>query len=214
MIFLGFTQSNTAMAMLPLTLILSAVVARLTRPAPAIALVAIVLAGLNLFTVGAICVEPVRHLVEELLPDPSFTGRIELWQFAVEHLMQHPIIGYGFYAFWGTEQVVYALGGTQPWVNAASDAHNTYLNLALTIGIPGLLLSLVWIVFLPIADFYRRPAGTPASPLQLLFLRVLLFGIFSSCFENSFFQQLDSVWFLHITAVFGLRYLSVMPVTA
>jgi len=88
-IFLGFTQSETAMAMLPLTLILSAVVARLRRPAPAIALVAALLAGFNLFTIGTVFVEPVRHLVEELLPDHSFTGRIELWQFAVEHVMQH-----------------------------------------------------------------------------------------------------------------------------
>lgn len=213
-IFLGFTQSKTAIALLPLTLILSAVVTRIARPAPAIALVAVLLAGFNLFTIGSIYFEPIRHLVEELLPDPSFTGRTELWQFAVEHVMQRPIFGYGFYAFWGTEQVVYALGVTQTWVNAASDAHNTYINLALTIGILGLVLALIWIVFLPIVDFYRRPAGAPASPLQLLFLRVLLFGIFSSCFENSFFQQIDSVWFFYITAVFGLRYLSVMPVTA
>jgi O-antigen ligase len=213
-IFLGFTQSKTAIALLPLTLILSAVVTRIERPVPAIALVAVLLGGFNLFTIGSIYFEPIRHLVEELLPDPSFTGRTELWRFAVEHVMQRPIFGYGFYAFWGTEQVLYALDVSQTWVNAASDAHNTYLNLALTIGIPGLLLSRIWIVFLPIVDFYRRPAGTPASPLQLLFLRVLLFGIFSSCFENSFFQQIDSVWFFYITAVFGLRYLSVMPVTA
>jgi len=63
--------------------------ARLRRPAPAIALVAALLAGFNLFTIGTVYVEPVRHLVEELLPDHSFTGRIELWQFAVEHVMQH-----------------------------------------------------------------------------------------------------------------------------
>jgi O-antigen ligase len=213
-IFLGFTESKSAIGILPLTLILSAIVLRTRRRAPAIALVLLLLAGFNLFTVGSIYFEPVHHLIAELLPDPSFTGRTDLWQFAVEHVMQHPIIGYGFYAFWGTEPVVFELGGNQPWVNAASDAHNTYLNLAVTIGIPGLLLSIIWIVVMPMVDFYRRPAGGPASPLQILFIRVVLFGIFTSCFENSFFQQLDSVWFLYITAVFGLRYLAVTKLVA
>lgn len=213
-IFLGFTGSKTAIGILPLTLILSAIVTRTRRPALAIALVLVLLVGFNLCTVGSIYFEPIRHLVEEFLPDPTFTGRTELWEFAVEHVMQHPLIGYGFYAFWGTEEVVYALGGSQPWVNAASDAHNTYLNLAVTIGIPGLILTIVWIVVMPIVDFYRRPADTPATPLQVLFIRVVLFGVYSSCFENSFFQQLDSVWFLYITAAFGLRYLSVTRVVA
>jgi O-antigen ligase len=67
---------------------------------------------------------------------------------------------------------------------------------------------------MPIVDFYRRPADAPATPLQVLFIRVVLFGVYSSCFENSFFQQLDSVWFLYITAAFGLRYLSVTRVVA
>ena len=213
-IFLGFTGSKTAIAILPLTLALAAVMARIRRPAPAIALVLALLTGLNLLTVGSVFFEPERRLIEAWLPDPSFTGRTDLWKFAIEHVKQHPVIGYGFYAFWGTEQVVYATGGNQAWVNAASDAHNTYLNLALWTGIPGLVLAVLWIVITPIVDFYRRPPGALPSPLQVLFLRVLLFGIFSSCFENAFFQQLDSVWFLYITSVFGLRYLSVAPVTA
>jgi O-antigen ligase len=212
--FLAFTGSKTAISMLPLTLILSAILTRTRKPALAIALVIVLLAGFNLFTVGSVYFEPVHHLIDALLPDPSFTGRTELWQFAIEHLMQRPIMGYGFYAFWGTEQVVYAVGLNRAWVNAASDAHNTYLNLALTIGIPGLILSIVWVVVMPIVDFYRLPREAQTSPLQVFFIRVLLFGIFSSCFENSFFQQLDSVWFLYITAAFGLRYLSVTQVTA
>jgi O-Antigen ligase len=108
-IFLGFTGSKTAIGILPLTLILSAIVTRTRRPALAIALVLVLLVGFNLCTVGSIYFEPIRHLVEEFLPDPTFTGRTELWEFAVEHVMQHPLIGYGFYAFWGTEEVVYAL---------------------------------------------------------------------------------------------------------
>ena len=91
--FLAFTGSKTAIGMLPLTLILSAVVTRTHKPALAIALVIVLLAGFNLFTVGSVYFEPVHHLIDALLPDPSFTGRTELWQFAIEHLMQRPIMG-------------------------------------------------------------------------------------------------------------------------
>jgi O-antigen ligase len=83
------------------------------------------------------------------------------------------------------------------------------------IGIPGLALAFVWAVVLPIAD-YHRPAeddcGTAA--LRLLFLRVCLYGVYASCFESSIFQQVGAVWFFFVISAFGLRYLSVMRVSA
>jgi hypothetical protein len=68
-------------------------------------------------------------------------------------------------------------------------------------------------VLLPIVDFYRiRDAS--AKPLQILLLRVWLFGLFASCFESMLFQQVGEVWFFMLAATFGLRYLSTSRVVA
>jgi O-antigen ligase len=214
-IFLAFTQSKTAIGVMPLAFIVSAVVARSRGMVWPTVLVIVILAVFNLCSVGTVAFEPVRLFVESFMPDATFTGRTDLWQLGLQAVGERPITGYGFGAFWGTEQVVYGLGDAISWANAASDAHNAYLNLALMIGIPGLALAFVWAVVLPIAD-YHRPAeddrGTAA--LRLLFLRVCLYGVYASCFESSIFQQVGAVWFFFVISAFGLRYLSVMRVSA
>jgi O-antigen ligase len=208
--FLVFSHSKTATGMLPLVLVVSAIVARVRSPAVGITFAVGILVLFDLFSVGSIYFEPVHNILEQIMPDPTFTGRTDIWQFAMEHLAQRPITGYGFSAFWGTEQVVYGLAST--WATAAADAHNAYLNLAVTIGVPGLALVVVWIVILPLVDYYREKAEAHSAPLQTFFLRVCLFGAYTSCFESAMFQQTSAVWFLYMTAAFGLRYLSLSRV--
>lgn len=213
-VFLAFTESKNAIGVLPLVLILSRIIARGRRPAVGIALVLVIVVLFNLFSVGSVLFEPIYRLNEAVMPDPTFTGRTEIWRAALQYVAQRPFTGYGFSAFWGTEEIVFGLGEHASWVNAASDAHNAYLNLALTIGIPGLLLTILWVVISPITDFYRQPHSAQTEPVQMLFLRVCLFSMLSACFESSILQQVGEVWFFFVTAIFGLRYLSVTRVTA
>jgi len=207
-VFLAFTQSKTAIGVLPLVLILSAIVSRGRRPAIGIALVVVLLALFNLFSVGTVIFEPVRQLIVSIMPDATFTGRTDIWRLGVDAVMQRPLTGYGFSTFFGTEEVFYGLSENASWANEATDAHNAYLNLALTIGIPGLVLAILWIVILPILDFYRQPHEPHIKAAQLLFLRVCLYGVFASCFESSIFPQVGEVWFMFMTSALALRYLS------
>ena len=212
-IFLAFTQSKTAIGVLPLALVLSAIIGRSRGPVLGITLVIAILLAFNLFSVGTVMFEPVRKFVESIMPDATFTGRTEIWELALRALAQRPFTGYGYSTFWGTEQVVYGMGETITWANAASDAHNAYLNLAVTIGIPGMLLAVAWVVVLPIVDFCRRAPDPHAAALQMLFLRVCLYGAYASCFESSILVQVGEVWFFFMTSTFGLRYLSMMRAT-
>lgn len=212
-IFLIFAQSKAAISLLPLVLIISAMIGRSHRPLTGIALVVSVLLLFNLFSVGTVVFAPIRDLITSYMPDSTFTGRTEVWQFSLDALRQHPLTGYGFSAFWGTEQVQYGMGANASWVNNTTDAHNAYLNLALTTGLPGTALVFAWIVILPILDYYRQPRGTPADPLRMLFLRVCIYGAYASCFESSMFEQV-APWYLLLVATFGLRYLLVTRVTA
>ena len=207
-IFLGFTESKTAMGVLPIALILSAIIGRNRSAVLGIAIVVATLFIFELCSVGTVIFAPVQELMQAIMPDATFTGRTEIWQLAVQAVAQRPFTGYGFSAFWGTPEVVYGLSSHPTWANAATDAHNAYLNLAVTIGIPGMLLVVLWVVVLPIADFCRRPPEPETAPLQMLFLRVCLYGVYSSCFESSILQQAGEVWFFYLISAFGLRYLS------
>jgi O-antigen ligase len=207
-VFLAFTQSKTAIVVLPLALILAAIVTHTRKPILSIVLVLTILGLFNLFSVGTVIFEPVHRLVALVMPDATFTGRTEIWQLGVDAVAQRPITGYGFATFFGTEQVVYGLSENTTWANAATDAHNAYLNLALTIGLPGLALTILWVIVLPICDFCREASDPQAKALQILMLRVCLYAVYASCFESSIFQQVGEVWFFYMTSVFGLRYLS------
>jgi len=211
-VFLAFTQSKTAIGLLVPVLIMSHVIAGSRRPFIGILLVVAVLAVFNLFTVGTVVFPPIRNLIESIMPDATFTGRTEIWEFGLAHVTAHPILGYGFSAFWGTPEVVYGMSEHSIWANNAEHAHNSYLNLAITVGIPGLALVVLWGVVLPILDFYHLPHDAPSRPLQILFLRACLFGLLASCLESVIFQELAEGSFLFLTGVLGLRYLSVTDV--
>jgi O-antigen ligase len=207
--FLFFTHSKTAIAALPLAWLVSVAVAHARKPSSGVAIALSVLFGLSFVSVGSLYIAPVRAVVD-LVVDPTFTGRTEIWQFAVDHLLQRPITGYGFSAFWGTEQVVYGMTGGS-WVNTASHAHNGYIDLALTIGIPGAVLVTLWLIVLPLFDYYRASDAPETAALKMLFLRICLFAAYQSCFETMF-TQVGALWLVLFAAAFGLRFMAVTPV--
>ncbi len=215
-IFLLRAGSKTALAVLPLALVLADIVDYSRKPMASVVLVVTILGLFNLFSVGTVIFEPVHSLVSLVLPDASFTGRTDIWKLGVQAVAQRPVTGYGFGSFFGTAQVVYGMGDNSSWVNAATDAHNAYLNLALTIGLPGLMLAVLWVVVLPILDFNRAAAthDPQTKALQTLFLRVGLYAVFASCFESSILQQVGEVWFFCTVAIFGLRFLALTSMRA
>jgi O-antigen ligase len=208
--FLYFTHSKTAMAALPLTLIVSMMMARATKPRNGLAVALGLLIALNLLSVGSVYISPIRAVTEAIMPDATFTGRTEIWQFAIDHVLQRPITGYGFATFWGTEQVVYGMSGAT-WANTASHAHNGFVDLALTIGIPGSALVTLWLFVLPFVDYYRAPRTPDTAALRMLFLQICVYAAFESCFETVF-TQLGAMWMILIAAAFGLRLLATLRV--
>ena len=140
------------------------------------------------------------------MSDPTYTGRDEIWSFALDSLAQRPLFGFGFEAFWRTPELLAAWTYHESWGLRASDAHNAYLNLAVTTGLVGLALALWWIVVQPFAD-YRRARALGADPaLTALFLQIWLFGLCSSGFESEFFRGGSEVWFLMVASIVGLRF--------
>jgi O-antigen ligase len=212
-VFLIFTAAKTSTALLLFILMVSAICAwttsRWLRAVVALSLLVL----LNGATIGSIFLEPVKAIVDVILPDASFTGRNEIWQFAVEHVIDRPMRGYGYAAFWRTEPVMFgsALADdpqTTNTANLAFHAHNAYLDLALQAGIPGLILICLWVLGTPLAD-YANIARTPENLLLgQLFLQIWLFGVYFSCLESALLDRANPIWFMMLVAMFGLRILT------
>ncbi len=213
-VFLVGAGGKTALALALPILLLSEWVLRLGS-AWRRAFVSLALLGvLNLVTVGSVVIEPVQKFNEAVMPDPSFTGRTDIWSYGFERIKQRPLTGYGFATFWRTPTVISPEnpdfddasphGKVPAWLKLVSHSHNAYLDATLTMGVPGLLLLVLWLVVVPMTDTNRIVANNGNRHLTLLLFRIWLLGIYLSSLEAIVFDRANPVWFMTLFAVFGL----------
>ena len=209
-VFLFFAAGKSAIGLCIITLVMVELVVAVRSFRVRALLCFLPLIGLNLLGIGAV-ISPSLRALSGLLPfDTSFTGRDAVWEFAFESITQRPILGWGYLAFWGASFLrdVVPGGAVNDWVVIASHSHNSYLDSALALGIPGLLLLLVVLVFLPLRNFHRAAQRGEVSPLARMFLRIWLFGVYLASLESFFLDRTDPIWFTFLVAVIGLHYLS------
>jgi O-antigen ligase len=213
-IFLEFTHAKSPINLLPLALVLSYLVPRIRSSFAAFTLILIVPLAINLLTVGSVVFTPITNLVHATLPDPTYDGRDVIWQFALDHVAERPLFGFGYQSFWRMPDLIADWNYLESWGYRASDAHNAYLNLAVMTGLVGLTLSMCWIVGQAFIDYRRALARGADRPLTMLFLQVWLFGLCLGGFESVFFGGGDCVWFMMIVAIAGLRFQSLTRTSA
>jgi O-antigen ligase len=198
-------KSSTALFFVVLALTSLAAVVR------AFWLRAIILLGpllvLNMLSVGTV-VSPTLAAIAEMLPiDTTFTGRFDIWTFAIQSLQSRLLTGYGFSAFWGSSSIQNLPQGME-WAEFASHSHNGYLDTALTMGLSGLALLIAVLVIAPLRDFHNAVRGGNGGPLALFLLQIWLFALYLSSMESFFLDRVDPMWFTFLIAVFGLHYLA------
>ena len=128
----------------------------------------------------------------------------------MDNISARPWLGYGFGAFWETPQAAFQSLHDGNQAMQASHAHNAFLDLVLTVGIPGLALGLMWTLILPFLDMQRCKQAATEPALTMLFTRIWLFGVYASSFESVLFDRGDPHWFTMLLAMFGLRYLAAL----
>ncbi|MGU3537373.1 O-antigen ligase family protein [Methylobacterium sp. A54F] len=203
--FLVGTNSKTALATLPLVLALSGLARVFTGTAARSLLLVGPILLFSLATVGSVFLPEVREALGLVLKDATFTGRSEIWEFAADHVLQRPILGWGYGAFWRTERTMFAGSESETWVTTANHAHNAYLDAALVMGLPGLALTLIAFVIMPVADLQRIARGRDLDAPTLLFLRLWLLGVVSASFESVLYNGNNATCCMFMLAVFGLR---------
>jgi O-antigen ligase len=165
-------------------------------------------------TIGSILFPPVRAVLDMVLTDATFTARNEIWTFAIDNIAQRPLTGFGFGAFWLTERTVYGsvVDPDSNWVQTATQAHNSFLDAAIAMGLPGFLLTLVVFIVMPLRDYLIRTPGGPADASGTLFLRLWQLVLLSASFETILFNPNTPAFSMIVMAIAGLRMLTVRPV--
>jgi O-antigen ligase len=162
---------------------------------------------LNMLGLGTVMSDTLAEIAKLLPLDASFTGRTDIWTFAIQSLQPRLATGYGFAAFWGSTAIQDLPEGKE-WAAFASHSHNGYLDTALGMGLPGLALLIVAIAIKPLRDYHAADHGGNGGPLATLFLRIWLFGLYLSSMESFFLDRAEPMWFTVLVAVFGLHYMA------
>ena len=102
-VFLVFSGGKSAMGLFVLTLVLSSLVYALKSLWLRAIVCFLPLLTLNALTVGSVFDDRLAEVVKLLPIDTTFTGRTDIWEFAISSLGLRPFLGYGFAAFWGTD---------------------------------------------------------------------------------------------------------------
>jgi O-antigen ligase len=162
---------------------------------------------LNLLGIGTVMSDSLAAVAKHLPLDSSFTGRTDIWTFALQAAELRLPTGYGFAAFWGGSAVQNLPDGME-WAAQASHSHNGYLDTMLTTGVPGLALLIAVLVIAPLRNFHAADRGGNNGPLAMALLQIWLFGLYLSALESFFLDRADPLWFTFLVAVFGLHYLA------
>ncbi|WP_348640575.1 O-antigen ligase [Chelativorans sp. Marseille-P2723] len=214
MVFMSNTGSKTTLGTVPLAVLLVALpgLCGLRFLAPMLLLAA--LAGAALATLGIVFIEPLSALRGEVAPHLTYTGRTALWKFMGEMLAERPWTGYGFSSFWGTEVVTQT---EQPFdrdwdIRGIVHGHNSYMDLAIAMGLPALAVAIFAFIVAPVRDFLRVPLLKENVFLAEFFLMIAAFTLLNAFLESFFFRRADPVWLLLVFSLLGLRLAARFPV--
>ncbi|MGA8170170.1 MAG: O-antigen ligase family protein [Methylocystis sp.] len=163
---------------------------------------------LNLLGVGSVLWPGMASVTAALPLDTSFTGRTDIWSFAIPQAGQALILGHGFLSFWNTEALRYGMEQSTMWVGNAAHAHNGYLDTVLSMGLPGLALTVAALVVKPMRDIRRALTLGEEPALAAFFMQIWMFCLYFSSFESFFFDRAQPMWLALLFAIFGAHYIS------
>jgi O-antigen ligase len=154
--------------------------------------------------IGVAIIANFGSLLQSVGRDPTLTGRTTLWNAIINVASRRQILGFGYSAFWhydGPERAaLFSQVGWHP-----PHAHNSYLDMWLDLGYPGLALLAYMLVslFLKAAKLYRvsssRSAGFP--------LMFILYLVTVNCTESDLFRTHSFQWAPCVAIYTSLRLL-------
>ena len=200
--FTVMTRSKSSLGLLVVALVLGLVYRLAWKKDLDRVIVAVAGAALAIAVTALLIAD--SSMVERLFADPqAFTGRTEIWAAEIAYIRDHVLLGAGFGTFSDT-------GGLSPlhnyvgnsWVGEASHGHNGYLQLLMTVGLPGFLLTFAGLVVQPMLAFWKR--GGDVTTKALLFA-LFAFLLLHNVMETDFLEG-DGVTWVGFLLVLAMLY--------
>ncbi|WP_136658552.1 O-antigen ligase [Nitratireductor sp. XY-223] len=201
------TGSKTTNGLLPVSVFVVLAGRAFGLPLLTILLWAVSALFIALITVGTVYSPILAEIMKTFLADPSYTGRVTLWEYGIENVTNSPLFGTGFDSFWGTPAVT---GIEKPFergwdFRGIVHGHNNYIDMALTTGLAGFAV-LMWALYIaPAVNFvksYRLPGN---RNLADLFMMIIVFMTLLSFLETFFLRRVDPIWLTWVVAIVGLQ---------
>ncbi len=203
LVFLWMTNGKTALGMFPLVLVLAFFLVR--TPVFGALLLGATLAATSTITLGSALSPEIHKFIADLGFDPTFTARTDIWSLALKAVEEQPVFGYGFGSFWGSDMLLNSADADDTWAVEASHAHNGFIEALLSGGVPAFVLTVLWLVVLPLRDIAAAKARRADPALTALFTRIWVYCVLSALLESNFFAGTGAVWVSLLIGVFGLR---------
>lgn len=123
---------------------------------------------------------------ENLLNPKFFTGRGFIWDAMIRYASENILLGAGYGSFWdaGQDSPIYDYG--QGFVKTAGSGHNGYLDLLVSIGLPGMLLVIFAAVIWPA---WKLLASRITPQRGALAVAMLLFCMGHNVTESSLLER-------------------------
>lgn len=139
-------------------------------------------------------------IIEGILDDGSLlTGRVGLWQAISGYISTNWLTGSGYGSFWRLGDNSLILRMAEGWATRTGQAHNGYLDVMLTLGVFGLVLSLVAFFFSPLMDATRAPIHTNGTYAAVF--SVVVFCLLHNLTESSLLVGNHPVFFSLLISV-------------
>lgn len=214
--FVLHTASKTTIGFLPIAIGLVALGRTFGRPYLMITLHLIATGLLLALTLGTIWSHQLLSITTALVSDPTFTGRDDIWRFALNHLGDRLWLGYGQAGFWQSP----VISGLESDFEAVWDvrgivtAHNAYLDAVLLYGLPGGLTIIYLLMIKPLFDYAKAFRHHRNRRLADLFVMTVIFMTYIGLLESLFLNRADPMWLLLAMAILGLGLLASLPLRA
>lgn len=213
LVFMANTGSKTTAGLVPIAilLVMGPRLVGMSFLTPFI--FAAVIVGSAVATIGIVFFEPVTLLADRLMDDPTYTGRTALWRFSAGLIAERPWTGFGYESVWRTPLVFFSEQHfDREWdIRGIVHGHNSYLDLASSLGLPALALAVMALLVAPARDYARTPPLRENVLLADFYMMCLMFTAQNAFLESFFFRRADPVWLFMALAAFGLRLNARMP---
>ena len=144
------------------------------------------------------------------MSDTTFTGRNEIWAFALNHIGQRPFTGFGFQAFWGTSELVVS-GSIREVLGLPRQRRPQRLPQRRGDDRRGRARARAGLDRRAAARGHHPQQRKPQRSTDLAVRAGLAVRLVLSAFESTFFGGGNCLWAMMIVSIVGLRYLVTMP---